>query len=95
MTHIPNSEWKNAFHSDEETQDDQGKDGGTNTHEHVTSLKRLILCAVDDDKKKIDHNSSITVLVNFVKIGLLVALLKEHIAKMVIPKPILYYKKLK
>jgi hypothetical protein len=39
----------NAFHPDEETQDDQGKDRGTNTHEHVTSLKLLIFCAVDGD----------------------------------------------
>ena len=41
----------NAFHQDEETQDDQGKDGGTNTHEHGTSLKRLIFSAVGDKKK--------------------------------------------
>jgi hypothetical protein len=39
----------NAFHSDEETQDDQEKDGGTNIHDNGTSLKRLICCAVDDD----------------------------------------------
>jgi len=39
----------NAFHPDEEMQDDQGKDGGTNnTHEHSTSLKLLIFCAGDD-----------------------------------------------
>jgi hypothetical protein len=32
------------------SKDDQGKDGGTNTYEHGTSLKRLIFCALDDDK---------------------------------------------
>jgi len=53
MKHIPNSEWMKAFHPDEETQDDQGIDGGTNTHEQGTSLKRLIFCAVDGDKKKL------------------------------------------
>jgi hypothetical protein len=85
-----------AFQSDEETQDDQGKDGGTNTHEQGTSLKRLIFCAVDGDQKKIDRNSSIMFLANFVKMGLLIALLKEHTEYMVIPpSPLFYFKELK
>jgi hypothetical protein len=32
------------------SKDDQGKDRDTKTHEHGTSLKRVIFCAVDDDK---------------------------------------------
>jgi hypothetical protein len=45
------NEGMNAFHQAGERQVDQGKDGGNNTHEHGTSLKRLIFCSVDDKKK--------------------------------------------
>ena len=56
----------NACQPAEETQDDEGKYGGTKTHLDGTSLKRLIVSATDDDKK-LYRNSGITFLANFVK----------------------------